>query len=194
MFGSGFIQHESSAQAADIEAFLASVERKAFRSAEIATGNRDDALDIVQDAMMKLVRNYRHKPSEQWGALFTTVLHSTINDWYRKTLSRGRWWGSLKRLQSMDEQSEQQGDRINEVAAPEHVIPQDIFQRQQSLDVLLEALEDLPMRQKQTFLLSCWEGYDVAQTADIMQCSVGSVKTHYSRALHKLRQVLEEVR
>ncbi len=68
--------------------FLSGVERRAFRMAEIATGNRDDALDIVQDAMLSLVKSYGHKTPDDWGPLFQRILQSRIRDWYRRSRVR----------------------------------------------------------------------------------------------------------
>jgi RNA polymerase sigma-70 factor, ECF subfamily len=163
------------------------VEKRAFRIAEIATSNREDALDILQDAMYKLVQKYSERNPEEWGPLFQTILQSKINDWYRRNAVRNRfrvWFGF-----STDDESVDQIQTMEDQAAktPEH-----LTQTDRSIDELEKALRQLSHRQQQAFILRMWEGMDTAQTAQIMKCSEGSVKTHYSRALHSLREQLGE--
>lgn len=166
--------------------FLASVERRAFRMAQIATGNTDDALDIVQDAMMTLVRKYSAKPEAEWGALFQTILQSRIRDWYRRSSVRNRLRSWLHHdddddMDPLDALPDQQGKN-----------PEQRLHLDDATDALNTALHALPLRQQQAFLLRNWEGLDVAHTAQAMGCSEGSVKTHYSRAVHSLRATLED--
>ena len=167
-----------------MDKFLAEVERRAFRTAMVATGDREDALDIVQDAMLKMVKNYQHHPREEWGPLFHRVLQSRIMDWYRRTKVRSIVRGFF---------GSQAGDESDEEAAvPGRATdnPESLVSNEKTFDVLENALHQLPMRQQQAFMLRIWEGYDVANTAKIMGCSEGSVKTHLSRATHRLREVL----
>ena len=163
------------------------MEKRAFRIAEIATSNREDALDILQDTMYKLVQKYAERNPEEWGPLFQTILQSKINDWYRRNAVRNRfrvWFKfseddeSIDAIQTMEDQVAQ---------TPEHLV-----QTGRSIDELEKALRQLSHRQQQAFILRMWEGIDTAQTAQIMKCSEGSVKTHYSRALHSLREQLGE--
>jgi RNA polymerase sigma-70 factor (ECF subfamily) len=169
-----------------LEQFLAGVERRAFRLAELVTGNRDDALDIVQDAMYMLVRRYGQRPESEWAPLFQRILQSKTRDWYRRTRVRGRlrvWlWGAA------DDETDEWAD----IADERDVDPQQRVQTERTLATLERALQTLPLRQRQVFLLRAWEGLDVAQTAQAVGCSQGSVKTHYARALQKLRVILGE--
>ena len=168
-----------------LDNFLSQIETRAFKMAVIATGNDDEALDIVQDSMMKLVQNYAQKNENEWGALFYTILQSKINDWYRRQKVRNQF----RVFSSDDEESpdiiEQAPDLLQKTAG-------EILNQERAINQLESALHRLPLRQQQAFLLRAWEGMDVAQTAEIMQCSQGSVKTHYSRAVHTLRDMLEE--
>ncbi len=156
--------------------------------AELATGNRDDALDLVQDAMMGLVKSYADRDEADWAPLFHRILQSRINDWYRRSQVRNRFRVWLRFGAGSDEAAAV--DPIQ--TAVDHRQPDTVSRLQQAaaVDRLQDALQDLPVRQQQAFLLRCWEGLDVADTAFAMGCSEGSVKTHYSRAVHRLRDVL----
>ncbi len=172
-----------------MDRFLAGVERRALRMAELAVGNRDDALDLVQEAMLGLVKHYRHKREDEWGALFHHILQSRIRDWYRRSKVRYRVFGWLGH-RADDEDTET--DPIQSAADPAAIDPPRLVGNEAAMQQLEAALQALPLRQQQAFLLRCWEGLDVAETAYAMDCSEGSVKTHYSRALHKLREQLED--
>ena len=154
--------------------------------AQIATGNKDEALDILQDAMFKLVEKYADRDTKEWGPLFTTILQSRIKDWYRRNQVRNRFrsWYSSKDGEYEDpiQQAEDESART----------PEQLLQADRRIDELDEALHNLPLRQQQAFLLRNWEGYSVEETATAMKCSAGSVKTHYSRAIHNLRDKLDE--
>jgi len=153
--------------------------------ARIATGNENDALEIVQDAMLKLVQRYADRGEQEWGPLFHRILQSRIRDWYRRSTVRNRlrvWFGGDE---EGEDQLENQPGRYSD--GPMHQLEDDRFG-----DELERALNALPNRQQQAFLLRAWEGMSVEQTAAAMGCSAGSVKTHYSRAVHTLRKQLEE--
>ena len=166
--------------------FLSSVEGRAFRIAQIATGNRDDALDIVQEAMMKMVQNYSAHAKEEWKALFYSILQTRILDWHRRQKVRNRFrsWFSWN---SSDDAEDDEEDFIAQQPANQTSAPDVQLQDAQFMDDLNTALTALPLRQQQVFLMRMWEGMDIAETATIMQCSESSVKTHYARALEKLR-------
>ncbi len=171
-----------------LDTFLAGQERRAYRMAYLATSRQDDALDIVQDAMLKLVRRYAKRDATEWPALFTRILQNAITDWHRRETVRRRW----RQWFSRNEDEEQQEDALEQVAQPGTHQPQDRVMQDGAMRKLDEVLRKLPVRQQQVFLLRQWEGLDVAQTADAMGISQGSVKTHYSRAVHRLREELEE--
>ncbi len=155
--------------------------------ARIATGNRDDALDIVQDAMFKLVEKYASRDADEWGPLFHRILQSRIHDWYRRNTVRNQfrsWLGMAN--------EEDAPDPLQAIADEQGRSPEQLLQSDRSIDKLEQAIHALPLRQQQAFLLRGWQGLDVKQTAQAMACSQGSVKTHYSRALHALREQLGE--
>jgi len=168
---------------------LAGVERRAFRMAEIATGDRDHALDIVQDAMMSLAKNYSHKSESDWGPLFHRILQSKIRDWYRRSRTRNSVFTWLRSFNHDGEHD--RPDPIQQAADVASLSPVDSADNEQLMDVALNAIRRLPLRQQQAFLLRAWEGLDVSETARAMNCSQGSVKTHYSRATRALKKYLE---
>lgn len=172
----------------ELERFLAGVERRALRMAEIATGSRDDALDIVQDSMLQLCRVYADREPGQWAPLFQRILQSRIRDWYRRESVRRRWRAWWK--DNPDEDGEHPLERV---ADPRGEGPEEHLQARELESRLEGILRELPLRQQQALMLRVWEGLDVAQSARAMGCSRGSVKTHLSRALERLRTSLYEL-
>ncbi len=166
-----------------LDRFLAGVEAPAFRMAQIATRNADDALDIVQDAMIKLVQKYGTKPENEWRPLFFTILNSRIMDYHRKSTLTRRLFGWLEK------------DEEGESGASEEIVasgPLESLQASLTIDRLLAALDQLTERQQQAFMLRTWQGFNVAETARMMKCSEGSVKTHLSRATEALMKAVSE--
>lgn len=169
-----------------LDQFLRSVQSRAYRIAQIATSHSDDALDIVQDTMFKLVEKYGDKPSTDWPPLFYRILNSKINDWYRRNSVRNRHRVWLTPEHENGEDPIQTApDTRNQTPEVENVISE-------GMEKLQSVLQMLPPRQQQAFLLRAWEGLDVKQTALAMDCAQGSVKTHYSRAIHSMREQLGE--
>ena len=177
-------------QRAALDGFLRQTERKALRMAELATRNIDDALELVQDAMLGFVRHYADKPAADWPPLFYKVLDSRLLDFHRRRQVRSRWMvffsDSRRSPMAVDE-----ADVVQSVPDHGSEPPLRQLEGKQAMADLQRALGGLPDRQRQAFLLRHWEGFDGATTARIMGCSEGSVKTHLSRALHTLRQRLE---
>lgn len=171
-----------------LDRFLAGVERRAFRIARIATGDEDEALDVVQDAMLKLVQYYRAREESEWGPLFHRILQSRIRDWYRRARVRNR----LRQWFNRDNHDDDQDDPIEAIADTGARPLDELLKQKRACAALDDALRTLPLRQQQAFLLRAWEQLDVAQTAAAMGCSEGSVKTHYFRAVHALRKCLGE--
>ena len=168
--------------------FLAEVERRALRIAEISVRDRDEALDLVQDAMIKLVGKYSDRDREEWPPLFYRILQNGVRDWHRRAAVRNRvmvWFG----------RAAPDGEEYDAVAAapdPFGRSPDEELSNDEAMISLEAAVHGLPARQREAFMLRTFEGLDVAGTAVAMGCSEGSVKTHYFRAIHSLRETLGE--
>jgi len=164
----------------------------------IATGNNDDALDIVQDAMLKLVHKYANREESEWGPLFHRILQSTIRDWYRRQKVRNQWrsfleFTGMSQKTGVDkDESEHYCDPIENASQRKAQEPINQLANDNAMQALDTSLHSLPVRQQQAFFLRIWEGLSVEETAQAMGCSQGSVKTHYSRAVHRLRKQLED--
>lgn len=168
--------------------FLADVERRALRIAEIAIRDRDEALDLVQDAMIKLVSHYSGRANTEWMPLFYRILQNGIRDWHRRQKVRNRvmvWFG---RGTAGDDEY----DPVAQAPDPLGRTPDEELQTGEMMQRLERAVYDLPGRQREAFMLRTFEGLNVAETALAMACSEGSVKTHYFRAVHTLREDLGE--
>lgn len=172
-----------------LERFLASVERRAFTMAQIALRHTDDALDVVQDAMLQLARRYSGQPAEEWPPLFYRILQNRIRDCQRRRLVRSRVmaWLPLRAHDEEDAPPDPVDMAVSETPAPAHQVQLD-----ETVQALALAVGELPARQQQAFLLRNFEGLDVAATAAAMGCSEGSVKTHYFRAVQTLKERLGE--
>lgn len=166
-----------------LDDFLASVEQRAFSMARVALSNDADALDIVQDAMIRLVEKYRDKPPKQWKPLFYRILQNRIMDYHR---------GNKVRRLFVSNTTEAEDGYATEYQQPDAASPANLLAAERLEQDLLRAISNLPLRQQQCFLLRAWEGFSVKETASAMGLNDGSVKTHYSRALDKLQSVLQE--
>jgi RNA polymerase sigma-70 factor (ECF subfamily) len=172
-----------------LDQFLISVERRAFKIAQLGLRNDDDALDAVQDAMMKLVQSYASRPEAEWRPLFYRILSNRVRDMQRRRTVRGR---IMAWLPMGDAEDDEDSDPIAQAPSFE-AGPARRLELDEAIGVLEIAVAELPPRQQQAFLLRNLEGLDVAETATAMGCSEGSVKTHYFRALENLRARLGEV-
>lgn len=171
-----------------LDGFLATVERRALRIAQIATRNRDEALDLVQDAMMNLARSYGRRPAAEWPPLFYRILNNRIRDWQRRQSVKNRlfFW----RDAPLEEEARE--DIVERIADP-GPSADSLLRQDEAMKKLETGLRLLPGRQREAFMLRIWQGLSVEQTARAMGCSGGSVKTHLSRALAALRAYLQGV-
>jgi RNA polymerase sigma-70 factor (ECF subfamily) len=173
---------------------LAEVERRAFKQAVFAVRDEDAALDIVQDAMLKLTENYAGKPAGELPMLFQRILQNTIHDHFRRQKVRSTWTTLLSALGQKDEKDED-FDPFETLTvdtdSSAHTDPARQHQQAEIVGLIEQALARLPARQREAFLLRYWEELDVAEAATAMGCSEGSVKTHCSRAVHALAEMLK---
>ncbi len=168
--------------------FLAGVERRAYRIARIALRHDEDALDAVQDAMLRLAQRYSGRDPAEWPALFHRILQNRVRDLQRRRQVRNR---VMALLPWRRDAAEVGADPV--AAAPDPAPgPATEVESAALLRALEDAVHELPPRQREAFLLRSVEGLDVAATATAMGCSDGSVKTHHFRALQALRARLGE--
>lgn len=171
-----------------IEEFLKFIERRAFHMARISTNNVDDAHDIVQDTMYKLVEKYADKAPADWKPLFYTILRSKTTDYYRRNAIRDKVFPWRK--PNSNESDDYLEPLINLSTSAGTDDPDSMLVRSERLQQLTSAIKQLPLRQQQAFMFRAWEGLSTLQTATAMGCTEGSVKTHYSRAMKRLRALL----
>ena len=152
------------------------------------------ALDIVQDAMLKLVERYGGRPIVELPLLFQRIVQNAIRDAYRRNRVRALWMTPIASLLGSEAEGDADPHDWLEAAAGAQQAerPPQQLERAQVAALIEKALERLPARQREAFLLRYWEELDVATVARIMGCSEGSVKTHCSRAVHALAIMLRE--
>ena len=178
----------------ELSDFLAGVERRAFKQALFAVRDDQFALDIVQDSMMKLAHKYSMRPNTELPMLFQRILQNTIRDHFRRQKVRSMWTTQMSSLAGNDDGDDHDPLETLAASANSNVqeTPSDRLQQAQTLEIIEKSLQQLPLRQRQAFLLRYWEEMDVAEAAAVMGCSQGSVKTHCSRATHALAALLKD--
>lgn len=178
----------------DLTDFLKSVERRAFKRTAYAVRDDDAALDIVQDAMIRLAESYSDRPPAEWPLVFQRILSNATMDWFRRQKVRN---GVIRNMSDFEPAGEDGGDfdllamLESQDGALGAESAADTVGRQQILMIIDGEVSNLPTRQREAFILRYWEEFDVAETAEVMGCSEGSVKTHCSRAVHSLAKALK---
>ena len=182
------------ASAQELSDFLSSIEQRAFKQAVYAVRDDDAALDIVQDAMIKLAEKYGDRPVAELPLVFTRILQNRIHDWFRRQKVRNAW---VTLFSSMGRKTDENDDfdPLESLSAPDDSeIHQDgahKLERSQLLQALESEISKLPARQREAFLMRYWDELSITDTAKAMSCSEGSVKTHCSRATQALAKALK---
>jgi RNA polymerase sigma-70 factor (ECF subfamily) len=173
--------------------FLASVERRAFKQAVFSVQDEEAALDIVQDSMLRLAEKYSDRPGPELPLLFQRILQNAIRDHFRRTKVRSTWTTLLSAMGLGGEDDD--GDPLETLEVEDNgnvpASPASQLEQSEVMATIEDALKALPARQREAFVLRYWEELDVSETARVMGCSEGSVKTHCSRATHSLAKILK---
>ena len=178
----------------ELSDFLTQVERRAFKQTAYAVRDEHAALDILQDAMMKLAEKYAMRPANEFPMLFQRILQNTMRDFWRRQKVRNIWTSLLSSFSVTGEDGED-SDPLEVLTSTDNdarVEPEAQLEQRQTMALIEEALTKLPTRQREAFVMRYWEDMDVAETALAMGCSQGSVKTHCSRAVRALAATLEK--
>ncbi|MFY8083246.1 MAG: RNA polymerase sigma factor [Rubrivivax sp.] len=173
--------------------FLKSVEKRAFKRTAFTVRDDDSALDIVQDAMIRLAEHYAQRPSAEWPMLFQRILTNATMDWFRRQKVKNAVITSIDAVENPQDDAgfdlleylTHQGETSGTESAA------DAAYRSQVMAIIESEVSALPARQREAFLLRYWEEMDVVETARVMGCTEGSVKTHCSRAVHALARALK---
>jgi RNA polymerase sigma-70 factor (ECF subfamily) len=176
----------------ELSDFLKSIEKRAFKRTMYAVRGEDAALDIVQDAMIRLAEKYADRPAAELPLVFQRILSNATMDWFRREKVRSAVMQNLSEFEGSGE------DGALDLLEVLHALEDsqgtesaaDAVSRMQILQVIDAEVAELPARQREAFLLRYWEEFDVSETAEVMGCSEGSVKTHCSRAVRALAKAL----
>lgn len=175
--------HESTRQ--QLDQFFARFEIEAYKLSYVITQNREDALEVVQDSMLKLVHKYSHKSVDEWRLLFFRILQNRLRDYQRRKQIRQLFHLYPAKTQEQDDEVEQFKD-------PSAETPENSLHSENALHAIQQALGQLPLRQQQVFLLRAWQEFSTKEAAFALSITEGSVKTHYKRAIDQLRLQLGE--
>ena len=167
------------------------MERRAFKQAMFAVRNEENALDIVQDAMLRLAEKYGARDPAEWPMLFQRILQNVIRDFYRRSKVRSLWTTLFSSLTTSEDDDDPLETFASDSESDNPATPHRHAERMQLLGIIEKEISKLPPRQREAFLMRYWEDMDIAETAVAMGCTEGSVKTHCSRASHTLASALK---
>lgn len=188
------LQDVSIASAVDdqkqLRLFMQQMSGRALVMMETATGQHDVARDLVQESFIALYQHYAQRPLAEWTPLFYTILNHRLMDWHRQETRKQKRFGWFRSLSADDDALHD--DPILNVEDEHNIDPADFMSKSHTMEEIKQAISRLPLRQQQAFLLRAWENLDTKTTAGIMDCSEGSVKTHYHRAIQALKQSLSQ--
>jgi len=182
------------ASAQELSDFLSGIEQRAFKQAVYAVRDDDAALDIVQDAMIKLAEKYGDRPANELPLVFTRILQNLIHDWFRRQKVRNTWVTLFSNMGKKSDENDDFDPIESFSARVDSQIHQDgahKLEQSQLLQVLESEIAKLPVRQREAFLMRYWDELSITETAKAMSCSEGSVKTHCSRATQALAKALK---
>lgn len=167
---------------AQLNQFFISHEKKAYSIALMSLRHQEDALDVIQDVMIKFVEKYKNKKTDLWAPLFYRMLHNRITDTHRTNTKNKKFFKFFDKSES---------DIVENIEDTNELAILDQIENAMKIENLQQALTSLPSRQLQAFVCRIWEGLSVAQSAQSMKCSQGSVKTHLFRALKNIRNQIK---
>lgn len=187
------IERRTLASREELSGFLSAVERRAFKQAAFALRDDEAALDAVQDAMMKLAEKYADRPASEFPMLFQRILQNVIRDAFRRRKVRSTWTTLLSAFTGKDEDDDYDPLESMAVDDPSDLgrTPEQNLEQSEVMSLIEKEISRLPTRQREAFLMRYWEELDISETASVMGCSEGSVKTHCSRATHALAAALK---
>jgi len=176
----------------ELSDFLQSVEKRAFKRTVYAVRSDDAALDIVQEAMIKLAEKYADRPASEFPMLFQRILQNVIRDAFRRRKVRSTWTTLLSAFGGTDDDDDYDPLESMQIDDPSDLgrTPERNLEQSEIMALIEREIARLPARQREAFLMRYWEEFDISETASAMGCSEGSVKTHCSRATHALAAAL----
>ena len=183
----------------ELSDFLQSIEAKSFKRTVFATRDEEAALDIVQESMMKLAEKYGDHDISELPLIFTRILQNTTLDWFRRQKTQNTWvslFSSLKGGGRDNLDESEYSDPLEFIESNEENLGfesgESLLERQQLIKIIESEISKLPARQREAFLMRYWDDLGISETAKIMACSEGSVKTHCSRASVTLAKALKK--
>jgi RNA polymerase sigma-70 factor (ECF subfamily) len=183
----------------ELSDFLKEVEAKSFKRTVFATRDEEAALDIVQESMMKLAEKYGQQDISEIPLIFTRILQNTTLDWFRRQKTQNTWvslFSALKGSNKDGGDESEYSDPLEFIESKEENLGLEdgstVLERKQLIQMMETEISKLPARQREAFLMRYWDDLGISETAKLMACSEGSVKTHCSRAAASLAKALKK--
>ena len=183
----------------ELSLFLQSVEKRAFKRSLYHVRDEEAALDIVQDSMMKLAEKYGDRDAAELPLIYTRILQNTTLDWFRRQKTQNTWISLFSSMRGGNKDNLDDSDYSDPLefldSSEENLGFEDgatILERQQVIKIIENEISKLPSRQREAFLMRYWDDLGISETAKLMACSEGSVKTHCSRACTFLAKALKK--
>lgn len=148
----------------EFEAFVRGRSTALLRTAYLLVGDRGHAEDLLQEVLSKTAQHWHRIDGPAEVYVRRALLNTAVNGWRRK--------------------------RVKETpltAATDQALP-DASHAVELRDALIRGLRELPPRQRAVLVCRYFDGLSEAETASLLGCSVGNVKSTASRALARLRE------